>query len=230
MALYIPHSIFHVARLLYVRPETFGPYCVHLFPSETLWPVLGWPLPLPLVIYFFYLATRQYKTSWKFVQRITSCYRQTDRLADRQTDRFSEANTLSFLKKPTVFTYYSFISVVVVRWDSHYRRIVYQVLMTTSDQYLWNDSVEGKDRGPLPLKKLVTVPHHPVEMPRTAMGLPPPPCFWAERPATNRLNYDKTIGPLDHWTTGPCQRLWLYLRTLWHGRNTLYQPVTCSVY
>ena len=26
MALYIPHSIFHVARLLYVRPETFGPY------------------------------------------------------------------------------------------------------------------------------------------------------------------------------------------------------------
>ena len=28
MALYIPHSIFHLARLLYVRPETFGPYCV----------------------------------------------------------------------------------------------------------------------------------------------------------------------------------------------------------
>ena len=26
MALYIPHSIFHLARLLYVRPETFGPY------------------------------------------------------------------------------------------------------------------------------------------------------------------------------------------------------------
>ena len=26
MALYIPHSIFHFARLLYVRPETFGPY------------------------------------------------------------------------------------------------------------------------------------------------------------------------------------------------------------
>ena len=25
MALYIPHSIFHLARLLYVRPETFGP-------------------------------------------------------------------------------------------------------------------------------------------------------------------------------------------------------------
>ena len=28
MALYIPHSFFHLARLLFVRPETFGPYCV----------------------------------------------------------------------------------------------------------------------------------------------------------------------------------------------------------
>ena len=28
MALYIPHSIFHLARLLYVSPETFGPYYV----------------------------------------------------------------------------------------------------------------------------------------------------------------------------------------------------------
>ena len=28
MALYIPHSIFHLARLLYVRPEAFGPYYV----------------------------------------------------------------------------------------------------------------------------------------------------------------------------------------------------------
>ena len=25
MAIYIPHSIFHLARLLYVRSETFGP-------------------------------------------------------------------------------------------------------------------------------------------------------------------------------------------------------------
>ena len=33
MALYIPHSIFHLARLLYVRPETFGPYyvCIKIF-------------------------------------------------------------------------------------------------------------------------------------------------------------------------------------------------------
>ena len=28
MALYIPHSIFRLARLLYVRPETFGPYYI----------------------------------------------------------------------------------------------------------------------------------------------------------------------------------------------------------
>ena len=28
MALYIPHSIFHLVRLLYVRLETFGPYYV----------------------------------------------------------------------------------------------------------------------------------------------------------------------------------------------------------
>ena len=31
MALYIPHSIFHLARLLCIRPETFGPYYVTLF-------------------------------------------------------------------------------------------------------------------------------------------------------------------------------------------------------
>jgi hypothetical protein len=28
MALYIPYSIFHLARLLYIRPENFGPYYV----------------------------------------------------------------------------------------------------------------------------------------------------------------------------------------------------------
>ena len=28
MTLYIPHSFFHLVRLLYVRPETFGPYYV----------------------------------------------------------------------------------------------------------------------------------------------------------------------------------------------------------
>ena len=29
MALYIPRSIFHLALLLYVRPETFGPTLVN---------------------------------------------------------------------------------------------------------------------------------------------------------------------------------------------------------
>ena len=29
MALYISHNIFHLARLLYVRPETFGPYYLY---------------------------------------------------------------------------------------------------------------------------------------------------------------------------------------------------------
>ena len=29
MALYIPHIVFHLARLLYDTPETFGPYYVH---------------------------------------------------------------------------------------------------------------------------------------------------------------------------------------------------------
>ena len=35
MALYIPHSIFNLARLLYVRPETFGPYYVQLLDLVT---------------------------------------------------------------------------------------------------------------------------------------------------------------------------------------------------
>ena len=29
MTLYILHGVFHLALLLYVRPETFGPYYVH---------------------------------------------------------------------------------------------------------------------------------------------------------------------------------------------------------
>ena len=37
MALYIAYSIFHLARLLYVRPETFGPYYVeHLMENKSL--------------------------------------------------------------------------------------------------------------------------------------------------------------------------------------------------
>ena len=38
MALYIPHSIFHLARLWYVRPETFGPYYVHGDSNKRLQP------------------------------------------------------------------------------------------------------------------------------------------------------------------------------------------------
>ena len=36
MALYIPHSIFHLERLLYARPETFGPYYVILKNKNSL--------------------------------------------------------------------------------------------------------------------------------------------------------------------------------------------------
>ena len=38
-ALYIPHRIFHLARLLYVRPETFGPYYVVLQLGYTQFPL-----------------------------------------------------------------------------------------------------------------------------------------------------------------------------------------------
>ena len=41
MALYIPHSIFRLARLLYVRPETFGPYYVCLYRLSTVEMYLG---------------------------------------------------------------------------------------------------------------------------------------------------------------------------------------------
>ena len=34
MALYIPHSIFYLVRLLYVRPETFGPYYVVMYKAK----------------------------------------------------------------------------------------------------------------------------------------------------------------------------------------------------
>ena len=39
MTLYIPHSIFHLARLLYVRPETFGPYYVSWVNVTALWAI-----------------------------------------------------------------------------------------------------------------------------------------------------------------------------------------------
>jgi len=36
MALYIPRSIFHLARLLYVRPENYGPYHVRLYVGKAI--------------------------------------------------------------------------------------------------------------------------------------------------------------------------------------------------
>ena len=36
MAVYIPHSIFHLALLLYVRPETFGPYYLQFLWAKSL--------------------------------------------------------------------------------------------------------------------------------------------------------------------------------------------------
>jgi hypothetical protein len=35
MALYIPRGLFHLARLFFVRPDTFGPYYVHTDEYET---------------------------------------------------------------------------------------------------------------------------------------------------------------------------------------------------
>jgi len=63
---------------------------------------------------------------------------------DSQTDRLDEATTLHIVNKSTVVTSYSFILVVIVRWDPQYRRLVYQVLMTTIVQRLWNERGEGK--------------------------------------------------------------------------------------
>jgi hypothetical protein len=45
MALYIPRSIFHLAPLLFLKPETFGPYYVES--SSSLWS----PLALDLVLW-----------------------------------------------------------------------------------------------------------------------------------------------------------------------------------
>jgi len=36
MALYIPQSILHLARSLYVRPETYGPTYVQLYLLNTI--------------------------------------------------------------------------------------------------------------------------------------------------------------------------------------------------
>ena len=76
MALYTPHSIFHLARLLCVRPETFGPYyvqslvCVfpHMLPaalnSSVVSVCMGFPNILKECLNVkFYLPLRRFHTS-----------------------------------------------------------------------------------------------------------------------------------------------------------------------
>ena len=52
MALYILHSIFHLARLLYVRPETFGPYYV-LLRSYDILALLNFAILTQFVVCFY---------------------------------------------------------------------------------------------------------------------------------------------------------------------------------
>ena len=54
MALYIRHSIFHLARLLYVRPENFGPYYVFNF---SLGLFVGIHVTTPHIVAFKSLVT-----------------------------------------------------------------------------------------------------------------------------------------------------------------------------
>ena len=64
MALYVPHSIFHLARLLYVRPETFGPYYVCY---SFLWGTGGsTPVLLPRTLSVFRVPTRKLRDSLLF--------------------------------------------------------------------------------------------------------------------------------------------------------------------
>ena len=61
MALYIPQSIFHLARLLYVRPETFGPHyvCISRLPNSCYMPN---PFKL-LCLITWTILWKQHKTS-----------------------------------------------------------------------------------------------------------------------------------------------------------------------
>jgi hypothetical protein len=42
MALYIPRGIFHLAQLLYVRPETFGPTLVCFVERASLYTLISY--------------------------------------------------------------------------------------------------------------------------------------------------------------------------------------------
>ena len=56
MALHVPHSIFHLARLLYVRPETFGTYYVYPVQNMSVSPFHC----SEFVMYYVYYKTRVY--------------------------------------------------------------------------------------------------------------------------------------------------------------------------
>ena len=60
MTLHIPHSIFNLARLLHVRPETFGPYYVYPFTNYIMHP-------------HFSFGFNQKKNSVNFLRR-NSCH------------------------------------------------------------------------------------------------------------------------------------------------------------
>ena len=73
MALYIPHSIFHLARLFYVRPETYYVGCVGFVPWNE-WYDCG-----PLYFFFFAVAgihvANRGKRKFNMVHPIVLMYR-----------------------------------------------------------------------------------------------------------------------------------------------------------
>ena len=75
MALYIPHSIFHFARLLYVRPETFGPYYIYWTIEEEwfIWAIYSSFLYESLGQSWAHLFNRQWIVQPFSNLRITSC-------------------------------------------------------------------------------------------------------------------------------------------------------------
>ena len=82
MALYIPHSIFHLARLLYVRPENFGPYYVLVVLNR----VSGAPLFLHIN---HFLGSKQYNLYDKGKGKVSPvCAMKSHRGAEAQRHSF----------------------------------------------------------------------------------------------------------------------------------------------
>ena len=78
MALYIPHSIFRLARLLYVRSEIFGPYYVHeiMINTESCVGVMN-PLLLQNFLFFYHGSTASSGPSPPHYQGFTVTHRHT---------------------------------------------------------------------------------------------------------------------------------------------------------